>query len=87
MEYEEVYDAVKSACDDALNKEEGEIKNPHMMPLEAFDAFDELDDPIRVVGIINSGDGLDFVVIKEAATSTGEFFPTTVDAIYKTKSS
>lgn len=88
MEREDIYDAVEDAVSKAFskNEEEDESENPHMIAIEAFDAFTELDEPVRVVGIINAGAGLDFICIKEDPQGDGEIYPTTVGGIYRKKS-
>ncbi|WP_275783091.1 hypothetical protein [Pararhizobium gei] len=87
MEREDIYDAVEDAVSKAFSKHEAEeIENPQMTAIEAFDAFNELDEPVRVVGVINSSTGLDFVVIREDPDGDGEIYPTTAGGVYRKKS-
>ncbi len=86
MEREEIFDVVEDAVSKAFSKHEAEeIENPQMMAIQAFDAFNELDEPVRVVGVINTGTGLDFVVIREDPDGDGEIYPSTAGGVYRKK--
>ncbi len=87
LEREDIYDAVEDAVTKAFSKHEAkEIENPQMIAIQAFDAFNELDEPVRVVGVINSGTGLDFIVIREDPDGDGEIYPTTFGGVYRKRS-
>lgn len=51
-----------------------------MMPVKPFDAWDDADHPVQVVGVSWLNDEMELVCITER---DGEFFPTIVGAVYK----
>lgn len=77
MDYDEVYDAVKNACDDALKQEasdeESEIPKG-AFPIKPFKAVDFYESPVDVVGVALVGAGFEFIVMKRD--------PADGDAIY-----
>lgn len=79
MSVEENYALMKDAVTDAMT----EMKtSPRLMRINEFDAEDESGDPLRVVGICDAGDDLQFVVIGE--WDDGEIYPTIMRTpIYK----
>ena len=75
-----MYDAVETAILDA-RKSEPPVSKSGMIAIEAFDAADSDDEPVRVVGIISAEDGetLDFIVIRDIG---GEMFPTVAGSVW-----
>jgi hypothetical protein len=51
-----------------------------MMAIRPFNAWDDDDHPVQVVGISMVNEEMEFVAITERC---GEFFPTLVGAVYK----
>lgn len=75
MDYDEVYDAVKNACDDALKQEADDAEVPkNAFPIKPFKAVDFYESPVDVVGVALVGAGFEFIVMKRD--------PADGDAIY-----
>jgi hypothetical protein len=85
MEEEDIYNAVRSAMDDARRDEPKSTGVRGMMAIEAFNAETGDGDPVRVVGVITSDDceTLDFIVIK--TIDDGEMIPTVEGSVYALK--
>jgi len=84
MEYEEVYHAVSAALEDKKpDVDENQDWAPGLFSIEPFDALDGKDNEVRVVGIMSSASGLDFIVIKEDPEAEGEIYPTTESGVFK----
>lgn len=72
MNSEDTYEAVRSGVADALEK--AAESSRRIMRIEAFDAVDDDDAPVRIVGIVDNGEhDLEFICI--ATTEGGEMFP------------
>lgn len=80
MEGQEIYEAIKAAILDASKEQHRPPQGP-MMPIEPFDAEDEVGDPLRVVGVIDMPDDMKFVVIEES--DDGEIRPFPCSAVYR----
>jgi hypothetical protein len=78
MDYSEHYEAAKAAFIDAMAET---TPRSQMMPVEAFDAEDDGGDPVRVIGVIEDGEVLKFLVIEES--EDGEIYPIARTTIYR----
>lgn len=77
MNPEDVYEAVRSGVADALAA--GESRR--LMRIAAFDAVDDDDAPLRVVGVVNHGeDEHSFICIADV---DGELFPVVRGSVYR----
>ncbi|MDH2091113.1 hypothetical protein N5K21_20485 [Rhizobium pusense] len=75
MDYDEVYDAVKNACDDALKQEADDTEVPKgAFPITPFKAVDIYESPVDVIGVALVAGGFEFIVMKRD--------PADGDAIY-----
>ena len=71
MNPEDVYEAVRAGVADALEK--AAENSRRIMHIEAFDAVDDGEAPVRVIGIVDNGEhDLEFVCI---TTDGEEMFP------------
>lgn len=68
MDYDEVYDAVKNACEDSLKKDASEEDNSEapksIFPIKPFSALDIDDNPVEVLGVACMGDWFEFIVMR-----------------------
>ncbi|NHT75081.1 hypothetical protein G8E10_04830 [Rhizobiaceae bacterium CRRU44] len=81
MDTAELYRAVREGFTDAL---EDRKPAPQMVAISPFDAFDEDDEPVRVIGIVDDPEFLKFIVIVEE--EGGEIFPLACRSVYRRKS-
>lgn len=83
MNPEEVYEAVRNGVVDALEK--AAESSRRIMRISEFDAFDDEDHPLRVVGIVDNGDqDLQFIVIVD---DDGEIAPFIYGSVFRSSTS
>lgn len=72
MNAEDVYEAVRAGVAEALEKTAE--RSRRIMRIEAFNAVDDEESQVRVIGVIDNGEhDLEFICI--ATTEGGEMFP------------
>jgi hypothetical protein len=78
MESHEIYEATKDALTDTL----AAVKvRPVMMRIDPFEAENGEGDQLHVIGVVDEGDILQFIVIEEY--EDGEIYPISRESIYE----
>ena len=78
MDERTLYETTKAAFADALAERP---TPPRMMRIEPFDAFDEDDTPVRVIGVYDDESDMRFIIIDEDAS--GEIYPVAARSVFR----
>lgn len=78
MDERTLYEVTKSAFADALAERPAA---PRMMRIDPFDALDEEDNVVRVIGVYDDDDDMRFIIID--GDETGEIFPVAVRSVFR----
>ena len=78
MDERTLYEATKAAFADALAERPAA---PRMMCIDPFEALDEEDNIVRVIGVYDDDDDMRFIVID--SDETGEIYPVAVRSVFK----
>lgn len=78
MDERTMYETMKAAFADAMASRPAA---PRLTSIDPFDAFDEDDTPVRVIGVYDDDQDMRFIIVNEDAS--GEIYPVAARSVFR----